>query len=1561
MSADYRTLPLAVVGMGCRFPGTDDLDAFWKLLHDGRHGIAEFPPERLDQRLYYNPDREAAETSYSRIAGIVPPRPIDPSICPIPDDVAAQFDDVHRTMCEVACAALHDAGYHPHKLPPSQTGVYIGNCTGSNLEADLVYRSHTAELAELLRDSSGTELDEDAKTRAAEHLANAIRQKYPSWEDSTVREVTAAAAARLISSTLSLTGPSLAVDAACISSFMGLHLAGMALQRGRIDAAVVGAFSYRNWWEMVLLSPTQTISPDGSCPFSEAAGGMVPADGYAAVVVKTLPRAIADGDQVYGVVGALGLSSDGRGKGFWAPRQEGQVAAVHRAYEHGIDPARLQYVEAHATSTQLGDTTEMATLDESLGGMVQGSIPVGSVKSNIGHTLEVAGLAGLIKTLLAMKHGIVPASVHCEPLNPAIDWAESAFRVPARAEEWPQPADGTPRRAGIDSFGIGGLNVHVVVDEGPADSESSGRAAAAALVEDIAVIGVSMPVANAEIARGMLQLADVPNVEADAAAADYAFDWKKHRIPPKEVANANPLQFLLLDAAVRALEHAGFPEREFDRSRTGTVVGTPFTSDFSCDALVGVRLPEIRETVADALKSQGATAEQIARVTTTFDDALLKSKPARHDLTGSLSSSTLSSRISKHLDVMGGAVSIDAGPQSPHQALIAAVDLLHSGTNDLVICACGQNRNDVAFRDQLAAGKGYDGATEAGFLGTGAAAVVLKRVSDAQRDGDTILSVLPADLPQRLAEASASTSKVTTTIDNAPTSGTNRSDIESEPKNLPVDEMQRSVIASVVERTALPPELVTLDSRLRDDLGLDRSTTEGLFREFSVAEHLNPITVREFVAAAGNGESATPVAIALPAPVVAETLKPFVYRMLECPAGAAADPVALGASALVVGNNAAATALSERLLSMDIPVINLSVDDATAVDAFEQIWLDRRPTHLFLLTSRDGDSRPLPDALWPVEICERWWNHIAEDDRADVASVVVVTNLGGDFGLRRSIDEKRAVVDGALRGMLHTRDPRMNHLTVRIIDTPENEPPKMIAAAACRELGLANGTVESATVRGKRYIMSTVPAVAPFESPKAQAAGGQWVVLGSDSDFIAVVAQAAQQSCEARVNEITGLTGDALADRLAEIRAAGPIRSVISLPIETQPGDDLTRAVQQRVEDANELLTLTASDPLERFLFVERPRSETGNNRGNAAREALAQWLAAAARGRDQLRAVLLDCEADSPAQLAAAVVAEIQQPLPESRVLLAEASPSDDLHTRLVPHLQQAPLIDSCFAGATGGIAEIAFDPTTDPFLAGHLDHGIPLLPAVAGIETCAQAACVWSGGRSVVSLRNQQIQNGFRMARPARHHARVLLDGTDNEITCQLVGDFYDKHGTLTDPYRQYQSCVLDLAGAPREITRPDLGPSPTGEWSEVPYPEDWRDMGAAESGTVFYGPELRTLKHVHHRPEGSWGKMIAPPTAELGGSRRGSRWHTPASLLDGALFLCDLHATHNFGTRQLPHVIDRIDFGRLPNAGEDCLCRVLFRERDGRRITWDFWIVGADGSVILATQGFHVVTLR
>ena len=335
--------------------------------------------------------------------------------------------------------------------------------------ADAIYVEDTVRLVETL--PAFQSLPQEQRRHLSDALVRRVREDRPRRVPGKWLNLEANRAAGIIAETYGLHGPCFAVDAACASSLVALSQAASAIHRGIIDQAIVGGASHSNWVSLVMFSHAQALSATGSCPFDARADGFVSSDGFAAIIVKPLARALADGNQICGVIRGIGVATDGHGKSLWAPRKEGQIAAIERAYSAGIDPASVQYVEAHGTSTQLGDATELEALAAELGRhFPKGTrLPVSSVKANIGHTRETAGLAGLIKTLLCMQHGSVPAARYIETLNPLIPWERIPFFVPREDVDWPAPHQ-MPRRAGIDAFGIGGLNAHVVVDDRPEES-----------------------------------------------------------------------------------------------------------------------------------------------------------------------------------------------------------------------------------------------------------------------------------------------------------------------------------------------------------------------------------------------------------------------------------------------------------------------------------------------------------------------------------------------------------------------------------------------------------------------------------------------------------------------------------------------------------------------------------------------------------------------------------------------------------------------------------------------------------------------------------------------------------------------------------------------------------------------------------------------------------------------------------------------------------------------------------------------------------------------------------
>jgi len=1914
---NFQTAPLAVVGMACRFPGADGLDAYWDLLREGRSGITAFPADRLDPELYYHPDKGHPGTSYSRVGGVVPLRPINRDICPITDEFASRYDLGHLTLCEVASAACRHAGYDPLDLPYPNTGVFIGNTSGgTDLQCDLAYHTYAGQMVEYLRELPAFQgLPAEIQQQVGNDVIASIRGEFPNRSGCQINELTANAGATAVSSLMGLSGPSMVTDAACAGSFVALMLGAQALHQRRIDMAIVGGAALRKWYELVLIAQAGTMSSNGSCPFDARADGLISSDGYAAILIKTLERAVSDGDQICGVIRGLGMSSDGRGKSFWAPRQDGQVAAIRRAYEGGLDPSRLQYIEAHATSTRLGDATEVRSLVESLGPLLRHPVPVASVKANIGHTLESAGLAGLIKTLLGMQHGIVPPAINYQSPSPEIDWDKTPFYLPMEPEAWPEPDDGHPRRAGVNAFGVGGLNLHVVVDQHqtstaaarplptPQAHKAEESPAAAASIpgapaepdhaQAIAVIGAGslFPGANTVdafwelLASGRDPKAEVPldrwNPEVERRQhsmpivrnphprggfiTDFDFDWKKHKIPPKQIARSNPLHFMLIDAADQALADAGLGDGKFDRSRTGTVVGSIFAADFVSETYMGLRLPDIARRITEALRQRGVPPEAVAQVIDGYRELILRKSPGVTDDTGSMAPSTLASRISKSFDLLGGALTVDAGHASSLAALMSAVDLLQTGTCDMVVCAGAQRRGDLTFyeesalRGQLANGTlraAFDAETDGFVPGDGVGVLVLKRVADARRDGHRIravirgvgaasnrdsaeaavrssvrqalrlggieedevglietgavgvpsrdeaeLSALAAEYgtgrePQTLllgslsaqigntqgASGIASILKATLCLEHGEVPATfglqrphtGRDVFDFALTSLPIraGKGKRNLIAGVTslsemgpdgaggtayhafiqggtrlmsqpavdaspgvatrenqaaaekptlescvldfteEQTGVPRFALDLDVDLEHDLHLDPARRSQFLRELFARTQTSvtiepPNSLRSLaeVVAYIEEHDGTSWGVVEPAPPVqtapdiettqsapveqqapAESLPAdnqpllasrFVLRTREAslPDDSPAAPEFHG-PAVVLGSNAVAEALQDRLAGLGVPVCNVSLEGGVdgAVAQLDQLWQQHGTLpHLFVTTARDADaghslddeaawqSRREAGVLLPFLVCQRWYQLVDQQGLLDQGTLVAVTSLGGDSGFG---GYSPAVEGAALAGLLKSIHAESGtRLDVKVIDSPPREPAKLIVTSTLRELAAGRGDVEVCYVRGRRQMPVAIPLPAATMSSRSVKPGGVWVVTGGARGITSVLAReigsrfglklhlvgtrpqpqidpswrnlteeglkelkkqvllgarasgqvphqawteveksieidGALQACskagvEAAYHQCDVSDRQALAAVLDSIRRThGPIDGVIHgahleapCRFDKKDRETVSRVLATKVDGARNLMALTQADPLQFFVGF----GSTTNRFGGSAQtdsalagDMLCKMIARYRHQRPDCAAFAIDWTPwDNVGTAAASLpekrgvrllpaaegvqhfVNELQAASFDSEILVVDHPDGYCSGHSSLPSLERmqqyqqfeaaiadSPLIDSVSSeGESGGVANVTYYPAVDPFLTGHVVDGVPLLPAVGGLETCAQAASILSGGRLVVGLRDIKLINGFRMESSRPHRAIVRVELKGDMAECTLCGDYYTKTGEFSDPARVYQSCTVMLSDRPLEPSTIDLSEAPT-DWTKVPYPESWAEMAGANSGTVYYGPELRCLKQIHHRTLDSWGRLVAPATAELGGDRRGTRWHTPAAMIDALFFICDLYTSLEAETPQLPHSIGQIRVVRMPQPGERCVGLASFRGREGRMTRHSAWVAGENGQILM-----------
>ncbi|MHB1861430.1 MAG: SDR family NAD(P)-dependent oxidoreductase [Gemmatimonadaceae bacterium] len=750
----FRT-PIAVVGMSCRLPGANDLDGFWRLLKEARSAVVEMPPERLDRDLYFDERKGQRGKTYSSIGGLVEARE--------PESGDETFDMCHRLFADVAVDACRHAGLGREALAARSVGVFVGHSGGSPAFGGITLATLAEQAFEPLRQVPAVEAMGEERANGLIAGATArLRQGRPQRAANGDPKSESRWAAELVARALGLTGPNLVIDAACSSSLVALALGALALERGDVDVAVVGGASYAQSSSLILFSQAQSCSARGSRPFDAAADGLVGSEGYVAVVLKTEAQARHDGDTIYAVVRGIGLSTDGRGRHLWAPRKEGQIAAMRRAYGTTIDPGGIQYVEAHATSTQVGDATEIESMAEFFGDRFGGAkIPIGSVKSNIGHTLETAGLASLLKVILSMREGAIPPTINIETLNETIDWDAVPFEVTRSLRPWKRP-QGDLRRAGVSAFGIGGLNVHLIVEE-PGEAPLPVAQPASPSREPIAIVGRGMVVPGAGNVRaladflkqGVPALSDAPEsrwpgrlgVSPDGAPwttptsrggfiTDYAYDSVAHHVPPKQVAAANPLQFMLLDATEQALAESG----TVDRERTGVIVGTSFGGEFGNQLLLGLHFPEIRACLDQVMCEQGIGDRERRAIEDGYEERFFARYPAVNDVTGSFTSSTLASRITKTFDLEGGAMAIDAGGASSLVALQTACALLQANACSAIVCAGAQRALDLPSFETMARRGRLTPPDD--LPGEGVGAVILKRLSDARRDGNTIFGIV---------------------------------------------------------------------------------------------------------------------------------------------------------------------------------------------------------------------------------------------------------------------------------------------------------------------------------------------------------------------------------------------------------------------------------------------------------------------------------------------------------------------------------------------------------------------------------------------------------------------------------------------------------------------------------------------------------------------------------------------------------------------------------------------------------------------------------------------------
>ena len=437
---------IAVIGMACRFPGARNYDEYWTNLVNGVNSITEIPAERWTVEDYYSTDPEHPNTSVSKWGGFIDDvDKFDAAFFNISPREAKRMDPQQRLMLELTWTCLEDAGYAPSNLMGKNVGVFVGACN----------YDYEEQLLQIDKEIGGHALTGNQ----ASLLPNRISYYF------------------------NFHGPSIVVDTACSSSLVALHQAISALNSGDCQAALVGGVNiYCTPTRFISLSKLGMLSPTGQCyAFDRSANGYVRSEGAGIVFLKPLSMALADGDAIYGVIRGSAINHGGQSRTLTSPNVYAQSRVIYAAHKQAnLSPETIGFIETHGTGTSLGDPIEINGLKRAFSKLFQGQgvntfpekyCALGAVKTNIGHLEGAAGIAGFIKVLLMFQHGKLPRLANFTQQNKRIKLEGSPFYLLAEGQDWPRLKDNENRiilrRAGLSSFGFGGTNAHVVLEEAP--------------------------------------------------------------------------------------------------------------------------------------------------------------------------------------------------------------------------------------------------------------------------------------------------------------------------------------------------------------------------------------------------------------------------------------------------------------------------------------------------------------------------------------------------------------------------------------------------------------------------------------------------------------------------------------------------------------------------------------------------------------------------------------------------------------------------------------------------------------------------------------------------------------------------------------------------------------------------------------------------------------------------------------------------------------------------------------------------------------------------------------
>jgi PfaB family protein len=742
---------VAVVGIGGIFPGAADLDTFWKNILN-RVNTSKIAPESrwtIPVGDVYSPGASKPDRVYSQKACFIDHIPVadifdyDLNFQP---DFIKDLDPLYHVTLYAGVKAFHDASFN--SINRKKTGIIIGNIA-----------LPTEKASALSWEILGRVYDEKV-------LGSMSNWKFDGT--SPVNRYVTGLPAGILAKALGLGGGSYTIDAACASSLYAVKLACDELLSGRADAMLTGGVCRPDsFYTQMGFSQLNALSPTGVCaPFDEEGKGLVVGEGAGMMVLKRLGDALRDGDHIYGVIRGIGLSNDRAGN-LLAPDSEGQLRSLETAYEKaGWHPGDVDLIECHATGTPVGDAVEFASLQKLWedGQWKKGQCVIGSVKSNIGHLLTGAGAAGMLKVLLALKEKTLPPTANFLKPNSRMDFENSPFRVLQQGEKWERRDGNTSRKAAVTAFGFGGINAHVLIEEWDESVLPGKKQFSVPPVSKnnipVAVIGMDAqfgPWKNLDefkkrVITGECDMKPVSKKNwfgvGESAWFREKFNGNNHfkgfgidevsaefgefRIPPKEIEEMLPQQLLMLKSAANALKDAGKDGE--DHLNSGCFIGIGFDMNTTNFHVRWSVINRIRQWIKE--EYPGLSYEEAEKKASEYIEAAGPALNANRTM-GALGS-IVASRIAREFKFGGASITISSEESSGIKSLEAAVGKLRNNEIDLAVVGAVDLAGDI--RSLIASFEENPGKEK--IFGEGAASVVLKRLDDAERDGDKIYGVI---------------------------------------------------------------------------------------------------------------------------------------------------------------------------------------------------------------------------------------------------------------------------------------------------------------------------------------------------------------------------------------------------------------------------------------------------------------------------------------------------------------------------------------------------------------------------------------------------------------------------------------------------------------------------------------------------------------------------------------------------------------------------------------------------------------------------------------------------